>query len=123
MKMSAPSDSAERTRSENGAAALSSVPAGFSFGWEALLGGGGQPAALQFRSAEGLDAVIDQFWSDPLLRGMPRIYVGDNTVVVPAPAVEHLRRTGHEFALQKVVSAGDLPAEEVNQIRRSEASR
>jgi hypothetical protein len=112
----------ERAREENGIAAPPGVAASHPLGWEPLLGGGGHQAALQFGSAEGLDALIDQFWSDPLLQGVPRIFVGDNTVIVPASVVEHLRQAGHEFAVQKVVSAGDLPAEEVNRIRRSEVS-
>jgi hypothetical protein len=120
VQMNAQSGPAERARGENGTAAPSCVAASQPLGWEPLLGGGSQQAALKFGSAEGLDALIDQFWSDPLLQGVPRIYVGDSTVVVPASVVEHLRQTGHEFIAQKVVSAGDLPAEEVNRIRRSE---
>jgi hypothetical protein len=88
--------------------------------WSPTYWGTYPQAALQFASDEGLNALIDEFWSDPLLRGMPRFYVGDNTVIVPASVVEGLRRKGHQFVVQKVVSAGDLPAEEVNRIRRSE---
>jgi hypothetical protein len=77
-----------------------------------------EEAALQFPTEEVLDALIGDFWSDPLLRGMPRFYVGDNTVIVPASAVEYLRGKGHPFEVHKVISAGDLPAEEVNRIRR-----
>jgi hypothetical protein len=70
-----------------------------SLGWEPLLRGGSRQAALQFGSTEGLDSLIDQFWSDPLLQGVPRIHVGANTVIVPATVVEHLRQTGHELPL------------------------
>jgi hypothetical protein len=120
--MNAQNGPAERAPLENGIAAPSCVAASHPLGWEPLLGGGDQQAALQFGSAEGLDALIDHFWSDPLLLGVPRIYVGNNTVVVPASVVEHLRQTRHEFVVQKVISAGDLSAEEVNRIRRSEVS-
>jgi hypothetical protein len=119
--MSPPADTA-RAQAENGPAAPSGASASHPLGWQPLLEGGGQQAALQFGSAEGLDALIDQFWTDPLLQGVPRIYVGDNTVVVPASVVEHLRQTGHEFVVQRVVSAGELPGAEVNRIRRSEVS-
>jgi hypothetical protein len=111
---------AERARGENGTAVPSGVAADYPLGWGPLLGGGSCQAALQFGSAEGLDALIDRFWSDPLLQGVPRIYVGDSTVIVPASVVEHLRQSGHDFVVKKVVSAGDLPAEEVNRLRQSE---
>jgi hypothetical protein len=117
--MNAPSEAAEQPRGQNGIAAPACVWGGHLQGWEPLLGAGSQQAALQFATAEGLDALIDQLWSDPLLQGVPRIYVGDNTVVVPASVVDHLRQTGHKFIAQKVVSAGELSAEEVNRIRRS----
>jgi hypothetical protein len=35
------------------------------------------------RCALVLDALIDEFWSDPLVQGVPRISIGENTVVVP----------------------------------------
>src|SRR5437660_882082 len=72
---------------------------------------------LQFASAMELDAAIDWLWSAPALRNLPRVHVGHNTMIVPAEAVELFRQKGYHFTLRTVVSAGDLPAEEVNRIR------
>jgi hypothetical protein len=73
---------------------------------------------LHFASEEELDAAIDWLWTVPELRELPRVHVGDNTMVVPAGAADLFRRKGYQFTLRSVVSAGDLPAEEVNRIRR-----
>jgi hypothetical protein len=94
------------------------LPVGEPTGWRGSFWDYREHVALRFASSEDLDALIDRFWSDPALWGLPRVYVGDNTVVVPAGAADYLRQQGHEFTLTKVVSAGDLPAEEVNRIRR-----
>jgi hypothetical protein len=88
--------------------------------WERSIWYYPKKAALEFRSEEDLDALIDRFWSDPELYGMPRVYVGQDTVIVPAEAVDYLRQKGHPFTVRNVVSAGDLPPEEVNRIRRGE---
>jgi len=74
--------------------------------------------ALQFAAGEELDAAIDWLWSTPELRELPRVDVGENTIIVPEEAVELFRRKGYQFIQCAVVSAGDLPSEEVNRIRR-----
>ena len=73
--------------------------------------------AIRFDSPEQLDAAIDWLWAAPEMRDLPRVHVGDNTMIVPAAAVEHFRSQGHRFTIRKVVSAGELPSEEVNRIR------
>jgi hypothetical protein len=73
---------------------------------------------LRFVSGEELDAAIDWIWTVPELRELPRVHVGDNTMVVPAGAADLFRQKGYQFTLSTVVSAGDLPSEEVNRIRR-----
>jgi hypothetical protein len=74
--------------------------------------------ALRFACEEELDAAIDWLWTAPELRDLPRVHVGRNTMIVPAGALELFRQKGFHFTVGKVVSAGDLPAEEVNRIRR-----
>ena len=74
-------------------------------------------AALRFATEEELDAAIDWLWNTPELRELPRVHVGCNTMIVPAVAADLFRRKGYAFTLCEVVSAGDLPAEEVNRIR------
>jgi hypothetical protein len=74
--------------------------------------------ALRFASGEELDAAIDWLWSVQELRELPRVHVGQNTMVIPAGAVDLFRKKGFRFTQSLVVSAGELPAEEVNRIRR-----
>jgi hypothetical protein len=94
------------------------TPAGPPHSWSPQFWSNRQLVGLQFPNPEGLDALIEQFWTDPVLEGLPRVYVGDNTVIIPAAVVTYLRQQGHSFTARPVVSAGDLPAEEVNEIRR-----
>jgi hypothetical protein len=75
-------------------------------------------AALQFSSTEELDAAIGWLWEVPELRHLPRVHVGENTMIVPEGAVDAFKKKGYDFTVSKVVSAGDLPADEVNRIRR-----
>jgi hypothetical protein len=88
-------------------------------GWSPQFWENRQLVAVRPPRPEDLDALIERFWSDPALDGLPRVYVGDNTVIVPAAVVDYLREQGHSFDTKPVVSAGDLPAEEVNAIRRT----
>lgn len=88
-------------------------------GWSPRLWENRELVAVQPPRPEDLDALIERFWSDPELQGLPHVYVGDNTVIVPAAVVDHLRRQGHPFSTKPVVSAGDLPPEEVNDLRRN----
>ena len=76
-------------------------------------------AALQFASEADLDAAIDLLWNAPELRGLPRVHVGDNTMIVPAEAVDVLRTKTRPFVVKPVVSAGELPPAEAAQIRRA----
>jgi len=107
---------------EPGGALISGMAPTIFKGWEPTSWVAYEQAALQFPSKEGLNALIDALWREPLLQGMPRVYVGENTVIVPASVVEDLRRKGQQFIVQKVLAAGDLSTEEVNQIRSAEES-
>ena len=73
---------------------------------------------LRFVSEDKLDLAIDWLWSVPELRELPRVHVGQNTMVVPAESVERFRQKGYDFTVCSVVFAGDLASEEVNRIRR-----
>ena len=65
-----------------------------------------EQTALRFSSEGELDAFIAGLWSDAHLRAMPRAHVGDNTVIVPAEAIETLRdHCGCVFAGSPVVPA------------------
>jgi hypothetical protein len=86
--------------------------------WASQFWANTQQVALRFASAEELDAAIDWLWVTPEMRELPRVHVGENTMVVPAGAVEAFRQRGFKFDATTVVSAGALPAEEVNRIRR-----
>jgi len=77
-----------------------------------------QQVGLQFGSTEELDAAIDWLWTDAILRDLPRVHVGRNTMIVPADTVDLFRNKGYHFTLSRVVSAGDLPPEDINRIRR-----
>lgn len=74
--------------------------------------------ALRFATEEELDAAIDWLWTAPELRELPRVHVGDNTMIVPEGAAEVFRQKGFQFTLSKVVSIGDLSPEEANRVRR-----
>ncbi|MCI0460408.1 MAG: hypothetical protein L0Z62_25935 [Gemmataceae bacterium] len=92
--------------------------AGPTRGWSPQLWSNRQLVGLQFPTHEGLDTLIERFWTDPVLEGLPHVYVGDNTMIGPAAVVDHLRQQGHTFTPRPVVSADDLPAQEVNAIRQ-----
>jgi hypothetical protein len=88
--------------------------------WLPLIGWYRQHVGLEFDSVEDYDAALDLVWSDPELLGVPRVHVGRNTMIVPAAAAPIFQKKGCKFTPRKVISAGDLPAEEVNRIRRGE---
>jgi hypothetical protein len=79
-----------------------------------------QLVAIQFRTEEDLDAAIDLLWDDSELQGLPHVHVGDWTMIIPAQAVDCFQRKARNFCIKSVVSAGDLPPEEINRIRREE---
>jgi len=78
--------------------------------WRSNLHSYQQQSALRFSSEKKLDAFIDGLWADSSLRDIPRAHVGDNTVIVPAEAVELLRNLcGFEFVDSPVVPAALAP--------------
>jgi len=81
-----------------------------TFNWKSNLHRYQQQSALKFPSEQKLDAFIDGLWDNPALRDMPRAHVGDNTVIVPAEAVESLRKLCcFEFVDSPVVPAESAP--------------
>jgi hypothetical protein len=104
----------ETAPAETGAA----LPAGQPLRWDPAFWSYPQHAALRFDSEADLDAAIDLLWNDRELRGLPRVHVGDNTLIVPADAVDAFRKKARHFVVQPVVSAGDLSPEEANRYRR-----
>ena len=75
--------------------------------------------ALQFATTEELDAAIDWLWTTPVLRRLPRVHVGQNTMIVPAQTADLFRARGFQFVLGTVTSMGDLSPEEANRIRKT----
>jgi hypothetical protein len=98
---------------------LASVSAREVSPWSPRFWSNAEQVGIHFESTAELDSAIDWLWSSPLLRDLPRAHVGANTLVVPAPAVEFFQQQGFRMTLQPIISAGDLPAEEVNRIRKS----
>jgi hypothetical protein len=86
--------------------------------WQPSIWSYRQQSALSFGADEDLNAAIDLLWNDAELRGMPRVHVGERTMIVPTAAVPLFCKKARNFTATAVVSAGDLPAEEVNRIRR-----
>ena len=77
-----------------------------------------QQVGIAFNSTEELDAAIDWLWTDTRLRDLPRVHVGRNTMIIPASAVDLFRDKGIHFAVSEVISAGDLPTDDLNRVRR-----
>jgi hypothetical protein len=99
----------------NGAhpAALASAPTG----WAPNLTGCREKCAMKFRTKGGLREALRLFWHDRDFFGLPRYYVGDWTIIVPAAAVEALRGRGLEFTVQLVALPGETSAERMNELR------
>jgi predicted transcriptional regulator len=91
--------------------------------WLARLGMYPEKVALRFATDTAFGQGIRLLWSDPELRGMPRDHPDARTLLVPAVAVEVLRGRGLRFDVLPVVSAGDLPAERVSQLRVEQGTR
>ncbi len=109
----------EGQQTAGGAASSSRQPAC----WNAAFWSYPQHAALQFASEADLDDAIDLLWNDSELRGVPRVHVGDNTMIVPAEAVDLFQRKVRHFVVRPVFAAGDLSPEEANSFRRGTSSR
>jgi orotate phosphoribosyltransferase len=54
-------------------------------------------------------------------KGLPYDLVGDNTIIIPKEAIECFK--GLKFAVTEVISAGDLPPEEIAALRATNLSR
>lgn len=70
--------------------------------------------ALQFSSEEQFAAAGKLLWGD--LSELPYDLVGNQTIIVPAVAVPCF--AGLEFTDTEVLSPDDLPADELNELRR-----
>jgi hypothetical protein len=97
------------------------APAG-STSWKPDLDMYENKKALRFRTEEECDAAIDLCWNDAELRGVPRSHVGNNTMIVPAAAVPYFKARHLRFTVESVVSTRELPAKEVQRLRRAQGS-
>lgn len=75
--------------------------------------------ALTFRSDRGIDAAIDLLWSEELA-GVPHALAGGDTLIIPAEAVPFFKARGLKFRNTRVLSASELPAEDINRLRREQ---
>jgi hypothetical protein len=103
---------------KNGIAPIGSSIQG-SHNWQSRFWDNERHVSLQFATTEELDAAIDWLWTVPEVRELPRVHVGQNTMVVPAEAVEIFRKKGFQFVAGGVTSSSDLPPEEANRIRKT----
>ena len=86
--------------------------------WQPNLNFYREQRALQFTSEEELDKALGVIWHDDTLRDVPRAHVGDNTIIIPATAVEPLRRSGLQFSESRVKPAVEATPNELSTMRR-----
>jgi hypothetical protein len=103
----------------NGAVAVAGAPPS----WASQFASYREKSALKFPTKSALREALRLFWHDRDFFGLPRYYVGDWTVVVPAAAVEALRRRGLEFTVQPVALPGEMSAERMNELRAAQGPR
>jgi hypothetical protein len=96
---------------------LKSMPAALP--WQPDLNGYAELKALTFTSPEEMDTAIDLLWSDPL-RNLPHELAGGDTIIVPGEAVGYFEAAHLTFSQDDVLSASDLPADELNELRREQ---
>ncbi len=93
--------------------------------WKARLSMYRDLSALTFEDREYLKRFVGLLWRDGPLYGMPRTFASGYTMIVPAEAVEYLRkrvgRKGIRFTESKVVSANELAPERLNELRRKQS--
>lgn len=73
--------------------------------------------ALQFRTPEHFAAAAKLLWSGEL-RELPYDLVGNHTIIVPAEAVPFFR--GLEVTETDVLHAGDIPPQELSELRKEQ---
>jgi hypothetical protein len=87
--------------------------------WKAHLDYYRDKRALTFKSQQDLEAAIDLLWSNELF-DLPHDLAGGDTIIVPEEAVPYFKAKGLRFRNTRVLSAGDLPPEEINKLRREQ---
>jgi hypothetical protein len=87
--------------------------------WHPDLNGYAELKALRFASAAEMDAAIDLLWTDPL-RKMPHELAGGDTIIVPGEAVGYFKAAHLTCSQDDVLSPSDLPAPELNELRREQ---
>ena len=75
--------------------------------------------SMQFSTTEDLDSAIDWMWDTPEMRELPRVHVGENTIIVPCQAVAAFQKAGFQFIVEQVISTSDHTPETANRIRRT----
>jgi hypothetical protein len=87
--------------------------------WKAHLDLYKEKRALIFKEQQELHAAIELLWTEPL-RELPHALAGGDTIIVPAEAVRYFKEQGLRFRNTRVLSAGELPPEEINRLRQEQ---
>jgi len=102
----------EENKGEN---KMSTIP-----NWKAHLDYYNKLRALKFQSKQGIHIALELLESDAL-RSLPFDIVADYTIVVPAEAVQYFKDVKDlQFEDTEVLSADDIPPEEVALLRREQ---
>lgn len=87
--------------------------------WQQGLSSYEAKSAVKFSSQDEMNIFIDMLWADPELKGVPRMPVGDNTLIVPAIAEELLRRKlAGKFSIAPVIDPSTLSSEEWSELKK-----
>ena len=87
--------------------------------WKAQINSYAHPRALTFMNYQDFRAAIDLVWTEAL-REMPHALPGGFTMIVPPEAVPFFAKSGLQFEDTEVLSAGDLPPEEISKLRKEQ---
>jgi hypothetical protein len=73
--------------------------------------------AVTFACDADFAKVLELFWHDVRFRATPREHVGGRTIIVPAEAVERLRKENIPFEVHEVARTGDVSPGELSRLR------
>lgn len=77
----------------------------------------GELSVMTFHAKEDAYTALDMVWKG-VLRGMPFGIPGQNSLVVPHEAVHRFSDAGLKFEETKLLTHGELTAEELNELRK-----
>lgn len=92
------------------------------FSWKPRLVMYRHKTAVKFPTVAEIEKAIDLLWEDGELIGMPHAFADGMTLIVPAESTDLLRSKGLKFEEIKVISSGDLPADEARKLRHEQGT-